>query len=127
MSRYISNGIKICPWCAEQIKEEAKVCKHCGRFIDSLGNRLKYFLQNIIKKNQFSIRGTLVHKILINILGIGIFIILLALLSPFIDMIQGFVPVVIFMFIGLPFLLVISYYLIKSIKYISKDTFLDDW
>lgn len=28
-----SEGSRTCPWCAELIKKDAKVCKHCGREI----------------------------------------------------------------------------------------------
>ena len=27
----LSSGMKKCPSCAEMIKQDAKVCKHCGR------------------------------------------------------------------------------------------------
>lgn len=30
-AKQIASGIKKCKHCAELIKEEAKVCKHCGR------------------------------------------------------------------------------------------------
>ena len=29
--RQLSSGMKKCPSCAEMIKQDAKVCKHCGR------------------------------------------------------------------------------------------------
>jgi hypothetical protein len=32
-SQQLSSGMKKCPSCAELIKQDAKVCKHCGRDI----------------------------------------------------------------------------------------------
>ncbi|MCE8516215.1 hypothetical protein KBY31_05770 [Ruegeria pomeroyi] len=30
-SKQLNSGMKKCPSCAEMIKQDAKVCKHCGR------------------------------------------------------------------------------------------------
>lgn len=30
-SKQLKSGMKKCPSCAEMIKQDAKVCKHCGR------------------------------------------------------------------------------------------------
>lgn len=30
-SKQLNSGMKKCPSCAEVIKQDAKVCKHCGR------------------------------------------------------------------------------------------------
>lgn len=29
-----NNGTKLCPYCSEEIKAQAKKCKHCGEFLD---------------------------------------------------------------------------------------------
>ena len=41
--------MKICPFCAEEIKSEAKKCKHCGSFI------------NEDASNKYSMKEELLH------------------------------------------------------------------
>lgn len=43
---------KSCPFCAETIKTEAIVCKHCGRNLDSTTPITQNYYQNFTQPNQ---------------------------------------------------------------------------
>ena len=51
-STYMHDIMKKCPFCAEEIKSEAKICPHCGKNIMEYENELKSKQEEDLKKQE---------------------------------------------------------------------------